>query len=499
MANLLAKRYSEGWQIPGEVLSQALLLPIWTEIRTLLACRHVARELAIGTNSRFLIPVRSTRFVCFNYWGASDVASLYLAHELQRRGLDVALICEDAATGSSLDFTFVPSRAIQPLVQLWPFSLGKKAPVLICEAGIRQSKTGAAFVTSGLRLRQHHTMGRSLFGDALYSPFSRPRQAPLTITLEKSDNDGEVRCYRGAFPSKFAHRVLESFWANAAQKGWKNALALVKRRETGHAFVCDHHFFESAIAAGAIKANGGKVTILPHSSVPVHLPFRTSGSFDAAIAVMQTGAKEWATAFPDKRIDAQPNRMLPPLSGKTCFDPTEPLTVVMIAGAHRLGALPLMKIATHKQTWQDFLAVPAALQSEIKLVFKPKPGWEDQVWFEREFPASSIPVRCTFEQSTIAELNYPNMVFVCMTTASSAILEGIARGVPALIASDQSAENYIAVEDSPVPILPAKKIWDQIRTLTCATEYDKLGAAQMNWAQDVVYGGVEALHPPSRA
>ena len=498
IANRIARRHARAWQIPDEVLAKALLLPVWTEVRTFLACRQIARALATEGYSRFLLPLQSTRFSCFNYWGESDVARLYLAHELQRRGLDAAFVSDEVETRSGIDFTFVPSKAIRPLVQLWPLGFGRKTSVLICEAGIRQSQMKLARAEAAKPLRQHHATRRSLFGDALFSSFHRPRQAQLTVSLAKVDKAGDSGRYTGHLPSDFIKRILGAFWADPAQKGWKNALALIKKRQTKEVLVCDHHFFESAITAGAVKELGGRVTLLPHSSVPVHLTFRTPDSFDAAVAVTEEGAKRWAAAFADKEIESRPGIMLPPFTGEPHFDSSERLTVVMIGGAHRLGGLPLMKIPTHKQTWRDFLAVPESLQEKIRLVFKPKSGWEDQDWFEREFPASTRSVECLIEKNSIADLKHPNMVFVCMTTASSAILEGIAEGIPTLIASDQTAENYIPVESSPVAIQRPKEIWTQINSLTSATEYKKLASDQMNWARALVHGDTNALTTRSR-
>lgn len=498
MANRLARRHARPWQIPDEVLAKALLLPVWTEVRTLLACRQVARALATEGSTRFLLPLRSTRFSCFNYWGESDVASLYLAHELQRRGMDAAFVSDEAEARGGVGFTFVPSRAIRPLVQLWPLSFGRKTPLLICEAGIRQSQLRVASAETAQPLRQHHATRRSLFGDALFSSLHRPRQSPLTVSLAKVDESGDADRYIGHFPSDFTRRILDAFWADPAQKGWRNALALIQKRQTKEVLVCDHHFFESAITAGAVKELGGRVTLLPHSSVPVHLAFRTPDSFDAAVAVTADGAKRWAAAFPGKEIESRPGIMLPPFTSEPHFDPSERLTVVMIGGAHRLGGMPLMKIPTHTQTWQDFLDIPEALREKIKLVFKPKPGWEDQEWFARKFPASTLSVECLIEKNSIADLNHPNMVFVCMTTASSAILEGIAKGIPTLIASDQAAENYIPVESSPVAIQRPTETWAQISALTSAAQYEKLASAQMSWARKLVHGDTDGVTTRAR-
>jgi coproporphyrinogen III oxidase len=50
----------------------------------------------------------------------------------------------------------------------------------------------------------------------------------------------------------------------------KNSHVEVLAREIKEAHVSDHLYPESALFAGAVKANGGKVTLWPHSANPVH-------------------------------------------------------------------------------------------------------------------------------------------------------------------------------------------------------------------------------------
>ncbi|MEX1153175.1 hypothetical protein [Parvibaculum sp.] len=486
-ARIVAGRYAETWRVPPAVLAEALFFPLWPEICVLLACRRVARHLAAQMRPRFLVPLPSADVVCFSQWGVNGAAGLFLAYELQRRGAEVAFVRVGSERPGKADLTFHPSRAIKPLVRLWPFGAGRISPVLICEAGIRRPDAAPPAARTAGRLRQHNVMRRVWLGDALFNPWARPRQRPLSIRFERVAEEGRFMRYRGAFPQAFALRVLEAFWAGPVKDGWANAVRLVERRKTVEVFVCDHHFFESALVAGAVKACGGTVTLLPHSTNPLHRTFRSASSFDAAVATTRLGAAQWSAAFPDKKVSVRPTMMLPPIGRKAAFDPISPLTIVIVGGAEILGGLPCMRIKSHKATYRRFLAVPEAVRRKVNVVFKPKPGWEDEAWFAGEMAgAASVPV--AVERRPILKLDHPNMVFVSVTVASSALLEGVAQGIPAVIVADQTAAQYVPVEGSPVAMVPSSGIWAYLDDLSREGAYAALVDAQMAWLSEEIYG-----------
>jgi len=195
----------------------------------------------------------------------------------------------------------------------------------------------------------------------------------------------------------------------------------------------------------------------------------------------------WRRSFPGKETSVVSRMALPSIDKAVPFDPKSPLTVVVIGGAQSLGGLPSMRIRTHRQTYEDFLTDPGSADSRISLVFKPKPGWEDERWFAEEI--GEIPGACavSLDSRNVLDLDHPNMVFVSMTYASSALLEGITRGVPALVATKQQVENYVPVAGSPIPVVSPRAAWDVLIALLEPGAYDALSEAQRVWLRDDIF------------
>jgi hypothetical protein len=73
------------------------------------------------------------------------------------------------------------------------------------------------------------------------------------------------------------------------------------------------------------------------------------------------------------------------------------------------------------------------------------------------------------------------MVFVTINFASTAQLEGIARGIPVMIARDSEINDYVSLESSVVPIGPVEQIVAEIARCADPAYYERLTEQQMAW------------------
>lgn len=101
--------------------------------------------------------------------------------------------------------------------------------------------------------------------------------------------------------------------------------------------------------------------------------------------------------------------------------------------------MPLLDCVEHKATWSRTLNTLQSAACEV--VVKHKSIWETRDWItERINPGADL----RFTNVHANKLMHPNMIFLCVSLTSTAILEGIARGVPGMVVRD------IPVDETPV-------------------------------------------------
>ncbi len=490
VARRIGVRLAPEWGVPPDVIAQALYFPIWSEFCTISVYRLAARKLRRldGEQSRpgFLVPLPANDITCFNYWGPNESAKFFLADLLAKAGRRVIFFTVTRRTPAFVQLNFRPSRATRPLSRLWRTGGRNDGTKIVCEAGIRGLDLFLQAMPKIARIRQHSTADQFEFDDALFDVFQLPRREAVAVRLQLQErNDGHAR-YAVTMPDNFALGALESFWKGMTTKGWQNALNLHDRRGANTAYVCDHFFFESALVGAAMKSRGGQVVLLPHSSAPVHMLARPPSSFDAAVAVTKWSTGLWRSRFPGKPVSTRSDMMLPSPLPSRRFDREAPLSIVVFGGPDRLGAFPMMRLKTHATTCRRLLAMPVELQARIRASYKPKPGWRDDGW-SRVWDTGKFNGCWHVERRGTLELSANNAIFVSVTLPSSAFLEGLARGIPAMLIADQRADHYVPIEGSPIPVVASLEAWARFEELTDPANYERLAKAQVDWFRDEMY------------
>ena len=118
------------------------------------------------------------------------------------------------------------------------------------------------------------------------------------------------------------------------------------------------------------------------------------------------------------------------------------LNIIIIAGAHCLNQTPLFSIRHHISTIKRFLQGLSERSSRVNFFIRPKGHWETLSWFQSFTTDTLVAV-----DKPPNELDLPNMVFVCITHSSSAIIEGVAKGVPGLTISETETFDYLTLEE----------------------------------------------------
>jgi hypothetical protein len=219
--------------------------------------------------------------------------------------------------------------------------------------------------------------------------------------------------------------------------------------------ICDHLFFRSAVLAHTVSEFGGRITLWPHSSNAAHVPYREPGFADRAIAITRTGGRLWETVLPGEAVVVDSSVMMSPDTGTRETRPDVALNVVVFAGAYRIGRLPLVHYRQHVAAWRAFLAALDRLPEGVQVHLKPKPPWEGKEWFESLLEPGS---RLKFTSTHANELDFPNMVFVSVTLGSSALMEGLGRGIPCMIVRTVEIEDYTTIDQAHFPVGDVAKV-----------------------------------------
>ncbi|SMY00929.1 tetratricopeptide repeat protein [Brevibacterium antiquum] len=213
------------------------------------------------------------------------------------------------------------------------------------------------------------------------------------------------------------------------------------------AHIGDYMYAESTLIAAKVKDRGGRVHLWPHSTNPVHKEFHDPNHLRTVHAVTRSGAEDWKHTMPNVKVVHDSTLMLAPPVAQVPFVVGEPMSVVIIGGRPVMRNLPILDIDAHESLYKRLFAElePLVRQGRVRVYFKPrgKTG-EHETWLERLVGRSAHWERVLEHP---LRMTLPNPIFVSVTVGSSALLEGVTRGIPGLIVREGFARDYLATGD----------------------------------------------------
>lgn len=253
-----------------------------------------------------------------------------------------------------------------------------------------------------------------------------------------------------------------------------NSYAEIAARGITEAHVADHLFADAALFASAVKRSGGRVVLWPHSANPVHVNERRIGSFDEVHAVTRAGCRRWQERFPDVQVTHSPSTMLDPPTRDGRIEAGMPLSVVVIGGRSILRHIPILNQSLHEASYREFFTGLENLQTRhpIDVYFKPRGHTgEEEMWL-------SAIVGTTANWSRILEhprrIDLPNTLFVSISMGSSALVEGLSRGIPGVVVRDFPVRDYTTLDDKAIPTGPSREILDVVASCFEPGRYEQL-------------------------
>lgn len=493
----LGKRFASRLDLPWDLLADAWFFPIWSELCTLIPARHLARYLAkLTAGKSVILPLHSVNIPYLSYWENNKLFPLYIAIELQRLKIPVAFVCDDEKQAR------LARKTGAIALQFEPHEVWKLNPACETSEGPRQNHA-QFIVTAGMRgidrimlqlttpLSIQCGSGALAFNATLFDQRTPARGFEIILRGVKSASRKSTVYLSAFLPDVSLAEWLVISIGERTKTAAKRASELVASYQSVEAHVCDHLFFESSVIAHAVHARGGRVIVWPHSSNAVHVTARQGALPDLVYCLTRSASMTWKSNFPAMRCKVTSDLMLEPSAGTRELSPSEPVTVVVIAGGHTLGKLPTLHQQQHADSYRRFFEGLRCL-SGIRVVVKPKPNWESSAWL-RSLAGLSDLFEETMESPTC--IQRPNLVYVSVSFGSTALLEGLGRGIPCMIVRDFLVEDYYALDPQYFPIGEVQFILSELRRCRDDRNYiQELAKRQLDWYGTETEFQQSALH-----
>jgi hypothetical protein len=491
----LSLRYGSQYQslpeLPSETLADALYYPLYTELSNIIPLRHLVRRLAVEANSDpVFIEIDSNILSYLNYWGPCDLEPIYLYTELKRLGVNVFLCINDKNivnqrnTDYQFSFRLRPSHRFLRKQSLQheqpPRNFSHKAIIpdgirgiddVVNDLGNIHVLTSTNLTLSrpysSCNLLKHINFTASLYNKKLLPKEvtieCRPTQKIPTQTIDgrRIVNHIVTSCECESNLFYWLDHVLSDFLHGLA----RNALDFVNRNNINELHISDHFFIDSAIVAHAVKTNNGQVTLWPHSANPVLYNYRRPNEIDNIYCCMKSGITLWKEYFPNTPILQKADMMLPTphcpgYKPAVQIRHPERLSVIIIGGVTTMGRLPRLRMNAQIASYKNFMTKLKTLGKDIELFYKGKGGIGDDLSCLRDDNGELLKWNYAIDHPL--ELDYPNMVYVSVSFGSSALLEGISRGIPAMIVRDFKVEDYTLLDPEYTPTGASDEIVEEI-------------------------------------
>ncbi len=498
IAGRLARRFAGRLALPAELLIEAWVLTLWSEISQLISARHLARRIARShVGEPVIIPLHTTTFKYLSH-GAEvrGIDLFYLAAELLRRGVPVAFVCSDpeslnsARTDSefSLQFEPFPDKWVLPPLPDMPVEPSAGDRQAVVGDGIRGIAHILRVLPNPLKIQGSTVIDQS-FGSPDEAVFD-PKHLPVVLRLPLLRNAESGVASRAAvflsttLPHSDLGEYLFTVLGGATQAAADRALTLVKRHRLTEAHICDFPFFESAIMAYAVRANGGKIILWPHGCNAAWPFDRQSGSVDAVNCALTPAAEAWRSQLPGIPVTVIPYLWLPKYREPRKQVATEPLSVVIVSNEFTCGHLTIMGRRGIESIYLRLFAVFRALAPDVRYIVRAR----SQANLEWAWELSGRSPDFAYATLPPMLINEPNMVFLFVGQLSSALLEGIGRGIPGLyVREDPAIDDYLGVDlPSCVPTGDVDFITREV-SRCCDAEYrQNLTESQVSWYETLM-------------
>ncbi|MEI2418805.1 hypothetical protein V6O07_00900 [Arthrospira platensis SPKY2] len=326
---------------------------------------------------------------------------------------------------------------------------------------LNQEYQAAKYYSKSKKCKKNHRFSIDLYAD---------RVLPKKVSIEFESQD--LISSKSAHLSHLENTINQAKIDNISLLRWleytlgdtmfhmsKQAHRNVKRYKISQLHVCDYFGKEARIMAYAVKMAGGKVTLWPHSANPVFPKLQNDNLFDRVYCVTKKGANIWHDFHRKISVSILSDSMLPFPTRKFKNNLTEKQTIVMIGNPNINQLTPFFDLECYDYSLNTFCESLFQIK-DINVVYKPKGTSGSASWFSKIANKYSKEWKITWD--TPLEINHPNMIFVTIGMGATALLEGMSRGIPAMIVRGFEVNCYTTIDNNIVKTGTPEFIIDEI-------------------------------------
>lgn len=486
IARSLARKYHTELGLSQQALADAWSFSLWTELCTLLPTRKLAARLCrIADGRPVLIPIDPGVRKYLSYWKPNACEPFYLYKALERQGVRVAFVVADsdqaraALRARKFAIRFEADDAWRPSLNHRARNI--KSRKIIVPSGIRSIDKISAFLEDPLTVGGIHAPWSNGFDAMLIAERSVPPVYNLTFRRAAVDAQfsKEYRIFDAAVSTVDVLLLMRWLVGKTTKSAAAEARRLVDKHQIEESHVCDHLFFEAALIAHAVREKGGKNVLWPHSTNAVHVKARQRNNIpDRIYCTTRAAAENWRSHLGNANISIVTDLMLAAPSAPRAVSPEEPLNVVVIAGAHSLARMSLVRRSIHEQCYRRLFSRLSELAPGVRILCKAKAPFESMSWLRSLAPPD---VKLEETHQLPSEIDLPNLVYITVSWASSALLEGIVRGIPAMVVRRGNVVDYVEIDPSVIPVGDVDMIISQIESLKEPRRFKEMVAGQIAW------------------
>lgn len=484
VARRLSWRYGEKYKntpvLTASALADAVYHPFFTELSNLVPLRHLARKLSSEVKGRpVFIELQSTEIEFVNFWGPCQVEPIYLYMELRRRGID-AFLCRRFEAEDVVDpkprLAFVPSARFKALATMKVDASRKViSRTAVAPDGIRGVdqifEPGSVHMLASSNITLNRPYSRTLqqkplrFNATLFEGGLLPKAEQISFAFAGALGKGSAAYFSEPCEINL-FKWFDRLFGKYLETLGKRSIDFVIANNIHNLYICDHLFMQSALLTRAMRLLRKKVHLLPHSANPVHVQFRSQAEIASVTSILKSGLKSWQASLGQSEVELvhDPRSMLPvPNEGgvkPATHNDSGCLSVVIIDSGLSMGRLPRLRVSKQLALFRSFVAGIYSLPAGVDVYFRGKGRFGgDLTWFRDH---NGRPMNWTIVREHPLEMNLQNMIFVSIGFGSSAIFEGIARGVPGMIVREDKVEDYTLIDGSIIPTGSVEDIVSEI-------------------------------------
>ena len=447
-----AQRYLGLWKQPQNL---PWLFTALTELASIIPVRAVARHIAAtDTRQRIIIRLSSAKLSYFSLWAASEITLFILGLHLAALGKDVIIEVRSKQRSHK-------------------------------DGSLSLSPSEAWFDGRKLRIGKRNVMATYPIrgADSVWQGLNEPSPAEESISLDALINlpTFELKAGKQTFSLKAIKRHIFRR-LRMLQTGFEKELNKALPEQGGLIFHgCDHSDFLGSSLYLAAKQKNISHQFWPHSTNSIHGDQYELAEGDVVHLPIESSRNEWAD---HPQILLNSATVLREYRNEQQFDPQKPLNLIYFAGSFRFQLFPAIQVKKRNQCIAETFTLLETLGTKDSLHIKERGPWETVTELENLLNRKG---RLKAVYDGAYALDFDNMVFFTVGQSSSALLEGISRGIPCFCVRDYEQYDYAPIQNTTTPrefIDALGRLYDEAYRMNLISDQKRFYKSQTNFGYE---------------